>query len=176
MDEQKIIREILERGELQVTTQERQNQHQNAFRDVINIIVEKTVNPDTNRPYPASVIEKSIADLHYNMNASKSTKQHALEIIKLLQAEKIIPITRASMRIQISVPSKEAKRLREKITANVVRIESEDFGATDALFICTIDPGQFRVLTDLMQLETRGRGRIDFLSLSQTSAGDEKFV
>jgi ribosome maturation protein SDO1 len=42
--------------------------------------VEKTVNPDTGRPYTHSMLERALRDLHFNLDPKKSAKQQALEV------------------------------------------------------------------------------------------------
>lgn len=150
---------------MQVSTMERQGQLESLQKDVVNLLVEKTINPDTKRPYPASVMERCVADLHYNFSSGKNSKQHALEIIKLIQREKILPIARVQMRVCLNIPSKEGKRLKEKIRGNVVSIDSEEYDAADAQYFCTIEPGQFKILGDILQAEVKGNGRVDLISL-----------
>ena len=50
-DQREVCREILDRGELQVSEQERSAQHESLFREVANIVVEKTVDSETNLPF-----------------------------------------------------------------------------------------------------------------------------
>ena len=38
-------------GQLQVSDKERSRDYETMFRDVVNIIVEKSINPQTKRPY-----------------------------------------------------------------------------------------------------------------------------
>ena len=170
----KCILEILKKGELQVSTLERNNQLQTMQKDIINIIAEKTVHPDTKRPYPPSMIEKAVDQLHFSINSGKSAKQQALDVIKLLQQQQIIPIQRAQMKIQIKMPTKDGKRLKDRLMESISTVIEEDFGTAEYQIECLIDPGQFKVLTDLVQAETRGKGHVDVLSLSETVEGDEK--
>jgi len=43
--------QILEKGELQVSGKEREAQLSSQFRDIATIVMEKTINPETRRPY-----------------------------------------------------------------------------------------------------------------------------
>ena len=57
----------------------------------------------------------------------------------------------------------------------MVNVENEEFlGATMEL-ICSIDPGVFRELDELVSGETRGQGQIELLSLMDVAEGDETF-
>lgn len=51
-DEEEICRIILEKGDVQVSEKERNAAISDMYRDVVTIVVEKCVNPNSNRPYP----------------------------------------------------------------------------------------------------------------------------
>lgn len=131
----KIVLEILAKGELQISTLERNSQLQNIQKDIVQIITEKTINPTTNRPYPATMLEKIVAELGYSVTATKSPKLQALEIIKQLQRDNVIPIARAHMRVQIILPAKDAKRIKEKLQTCLHSIESEVFGTVECQMV-----------------------------------------
>jgi ribosome maturation protein SDO1 len=63
------------KGELQVTQKERERQLEATFRDIATIVADKCVNPDTNRPYPVTMIEKAMKDLHFSVKPTKNSKQ-----------------------------------------------------------------------------------------------------
>lgn len=54
---------------------ERQAESSNVVKDVANIVAEKCVNPETNRPYPVTLIEKAMKDIHFSAIPNKSAKQ-----------------------------------------------------------------------------------------------------
>ncbi|KAJ3045371.1 hypothetical protein HDV00_010241 [Rhizophlyctis rosea] len=171
-ESEKIIKEILQKGELQVGEKERSQQLGNMYRDIATTVAEKCVNPQTKRPYTITMIEKAMADMHFSVHPNKSAKQQALEVIKQLQEKSIIPIARAQMRIRLVLPNKDGKRLKEKLTPMVASFEDEDWG-DEYEAVCLIDPGNFRGINDLIQTETKGRGQIEVLSIRDTEDGDE---
>ena len=71
-------REILDKGELQVSEQERQALQDSTFRDVAAIIADKAVNPENNRPYTISMIQNAMKQIHYSVNVSKNAKQQVI--------------------------------------------------------------------------------------------------
>ena len=100
-----------------------------------------------------------------------------MEVIKQLKQSNSIPIQQAQMKVQLSIPSKDAKKFKEKMMklTEMVNVENEEFlGATMEL-ICSIDPGVFRELDELVSGETRGQGQIELLSLMDVAEGDESF-
>lgn len=54
-----------------------------------------------------------------------------LECIKLLQTKSTLPIQRSRMRVRITMPSKDGKRLKEKILESADKIEEDEFGQND---------------------------------------------
>jgi ribosome maturation protein SDO1 len=52
----------------------------NLFKDVASVLVEKTINPDTQRPYTLTMLERALRDVHFNIDPKKSAKQQALEV------------------------------------------------------------------------------------------------
>ncbi len=96
------------------------------FRDIATIVADMCVNPESKRPYTVGVIERAMGDIHYSVKPHKSTKQQALEVIRLLKASMLIE--RARMRLRLVLPSREARKVREKIL-NLLTVEQEDWGA-----------------------------------------------
>lgn len=41
--------------------------------------------------------------------------------------------------------------------------------------MCTIDPGRFREIDELLQAETKGRSQIEVISFKETKEGEEKW-
>ncbi|CAO3693778.1 unnamed protein product [Rhizopus microsporus] len=128
----KVIQEILKKGELQVAEKERSNQLETLWKDIANIVTDNCVNPQTKRPYTVTMIEKAMQDLHLSVNPKRSAKSQALDVIKQLQEKQILPIQRAQMRIRITLQqSKESKKLRESILPLLTSVEDEDAGSSE---------------------------------------------
>jgi len=171
-EEREIILTILEKGELQVSSKERESQSDQMLKDIATIVAEKCVNPETQRPIPVSIIEKAMKDVHYSLHPTKSSKQQSLEVIK--QISTVIPIQRAQMRLAITIPSKEAKTFnREKLMIFISKIEEED--KDDGLsIVCLVDPGSFRQIDDYVKQETKGKGFIEIMNLAVAKDGEAK--
>ena len=116
--------QILAKGEVQVSEKERQSHLDTTFRDIATLVADKCVNPDTKRPYPVGVIERAMKDVHYSVKPSKSSKQQALDVIRLLRDS--MAIERARMRLQIQLPAKEARTLRDRLLS-MLTMEAEDW-------------------------------------------------
>ncbi|CAL1299781.1 unnamed protein product [Larinioides sclopetarius] len=94
-----ICEEILSKGELQISEKERHVLLESTFKDIATIVADKCINPDTKRPYPMSIIEKSMKECHISVKPNKNSKQqvcnvitHMLFILKIFQNSLLYPI------------------------------------------------------------------------------------
>ncbi|KAI8341510.1 ribosome maturation protein [Chlamydoabsidia padenii] len=176
-DVDKVIQEILKKGELQVAEKERTNQLESMWKDIANIVTDNCVNPQTKRPYTVTMIEKAMQDLHLSVNPKRSSKSQALDVIKQLQEKQLLPIQRAQMRVRITLPQgKESKKvLKEKIIPLVTSTEEEDFEADEIELIALVDPGKYRIINDIVSSDSRGKGQLEIMNLREKEEGDEQF-
>ncbi|ETV81536.1 SBDS family rRNA metabolism protein, variant [Aphanomyces astaci] len=143
-DVDEVAKLIIDLGELQVSDGERAAFNQSLFQEIATIVAEKCVNPESNRPYPFSVIERAMKEIHYSLIPNRSAKQQALEVISKLQDH--MPITRAKMKVQVSVPAKDGKAMKKYLEQHNAAV-LEQKGTSDVLrLICLIDPGAYRGL------------------------------
>lgn len=60
---------------MQVSEKERQVELGALFKDVATVIVEKCINPETQRPYTVGLIERGLKDIHFAVDPKRSAKQ-----------------------------------------------------------------------------------------------------
>jgi len=173
-NEKEICKIILEKGQLQVSKKERKDGLEEKFKEIATIICDKCVNKETKKPFPVSVIENALKDLHVNINMNKSSKVQAVEFITLLQ-ENSMPIERAQMKLKIDIPKNIGKKIKPDIQGLVVNIEKELFGVQYVLTVF-IDPGNYRKICDLVNKTTRGQGSVQVLDMAVQNDGDEQLL
>lgn len=78
-----ILQQILEKGELQVAGKERESQLSNQFRDIATIVMQKTINPETHRPYTISMIERLMHEIHFAVDPHNSSKKQVFWFVLL---------------------------------------------------------------------------------------------
>ncbi|KAG8920238.1 hypothetical protein FRC01_000860 [Tulasnella sp. 417] len=163
---------ILKKGELQVGEKEREHALNNLWKEIATQVSEKVVDPSTQRPYPVGMIEKAMHEAGFSVKTGKSSKSQVLECIKLLQEKSTLPIQRARMRVRITMPIKDGKRLKEQIHGSAEKVEEDDMAGDEWETILIIDPGQFRVLNELLSSESsalKGKGKIETLTTAGAS-------
>ena len=115
-----LPRQILEKGDLQVSAKERQQKKEETFRDIATIVADKCVNPTTGRALTLAMVERAMKgtvlcsmsgaregevtartdEIHYSVTG-KNAKKQALDVIRLLQEKGSFPIARARMRLLV---------------------------------------------------------------------------
>lgn len=150
-EKQKIVVEILNHGELQISEKERVQMFESMKRDIINYVVNLCLNPSSKKPYTAGLIEREMKNIHFAVHPNKSTKVQALSVIRKLA--KVIPIVRARMRLKIVVdPRKEGKLKRwlsEVENNEECTLERSISDTSGIVFFVLIDPGLFRKVEEL---------------------------
>lgn len=122
--------QILRKGELQVNNLERSHQLAALSREIATLVAEMTVDPATGRKHTVGMVEKAMTELGYSTRADKAAKSQALDLIKTLsQPGSVLPLERVRMRVRITMPSKDAKRIKDKVVALVDEVEEEEMDA-----------------------------------------------
>ncbi|KAG8834374.1 hypothetical protein FRC17_009049 [Serendipita sp. 399] len=165
-----IVREILQRGEIQIGEKEREHELSTLWKEIATLISEKCVDPDTDRPIPVGMIEKAMNEAGFSVKPGKSAKSQTSECIKLIQTNSKLPIRRARMRIKVIIPVAESSAVREKILGSADTVEEEVTGSNDWEATLLIDPAQYRILNDLIQQEAEGKGRIETLLFANVAS------
>lgn len=160
--------QILERGELQVSDKERKSEYDTLYRDVVQVLVDKCVNPATGRPYPAGVLDRALRAAHFAVDPQRSAKQQALgdALPRLQQA---FPIQRARMRFKLMLRAQYAPALRALLSQQTnCSVDGEDTSQADHVVItCTAEPGAYRVFDAFMRDTARdGSGHVEVVALA----------
>lgn len=176
-DEDIVCVEVLNKGDFQVSEQERQMQTEALMKDIASRVTAMCVNPQTQSPYPLSTIERCMREtIHYAPTTTRSAKQQALQVVKQLQVSGAIPLMRAQMHLQMLLSPARLAQAKEQISALTaasadrthVRVCSEDT-ATEAIVDCIVEPGLFRSLSEVA--ETLG-GSLQVVALRADAQGE----
>ncbi|KAK4276679.1 hypothetical protein QN277_014801 [Acacia crassicarpa] len=167
-DQTKICLEILQKGELQVAGKERESILSNQFRDIATIVMQKTYNPETQRPYTINMIERLMHEIHFAVDPNSSSKKQALEVIQELQ--KHFPIKRCPLRIRAAPPEEEVHLLLDKLNAWKASIISKEASASQLSVVFELEPNLYKECHDFVMNNIHGR--FEVLSHSLYVDGD----
>lgn len=108
IDPLKIADEILKKGTLQLTTDQRRKMVDDKRRQVIDFISRQAVDPKTNLPHPPMRIENAMEQIRYPIDPYKSVEEQAKDIVKLLRP--ILPLKVEQIKVAIKIPTQFAAR------------------------------------------------------------------
>ncbi|MES1903962.1 MAG: hypothetical protein MHPSP_004339, partial [Paramarteilia canceri] len=94
---------IILKGEYKINQLERDKELEAKTKEVLQIICEKTINPQSGQPYPVKVIEKAVDSLNLSLEHKISTKRNALKFIKTLCNSSVIDLCRVKMKFSMKV-------------------------------------------------------------------------
>ena len=103
LDVFKIAEQIIRKGEVQVTTEQRRKMREQRRRQVVTLISKRAINPKTGLPHPPARIESVLAEANVHVNEFKSAEEQLPGIIKTLLP--IIPLKFEIRRIAIKIPA-----------------------------------------------------------------------
>ena len=107
-DPLKIADEILKKGTLQLTTDQRRRMVEDKKRQVIDFIARQAVDPKTNLPHPPMRIENAMEQIRYSIDPYKSVEEQAKDIVKLLRP--ILPLKIEQVVVSVVIPMQYAAR------------------------------------------------------------------
>lgn len=170
-DQTEICKIILAKGELQVADKERQSQLDSMLKDIATTVSDKCINPTNKKPYPVTMIESAMKEIHFSVKPNKNAKQQALEVIK--QLKEIMPIERAQMRLRVVWANKDAKKMKEKIVKLCSSVETEEWRNGELNLIFFIDPGKYKEIMDLVNNDSKGSAVAEVLNFREITGGEE---
>ncbi len=102
-DIEKIAREIILNGEIQLTTEQRHEMQEQKRKRIIDIIVKNSMDPKTKAPHPRQRIELAMKEAGVHIDPFKKVDQQVKTTVDALRP--IIPISIDQVRISVKIPS-----------------------------------------------------------------------
>jgi ribosome maturation protein SDO1 len=99
----KAAEQIIRRGEIQITTEQRRKMRDERLKQVVTLISKRSINPQTGLPHPPARIESAMEEARVHVEVFKSAEEQLSAIVKELRP--IIPLKFETRRITIKIPS-----------------------------------------------------------------------
>ncbi|MCL5008704.1 MAG: ribosome assembly factor SBDS [Candidatus Marsarchaeota archaeon] len=103
-----ITETILKKGEVPITTEQRNKLVQEKKKQIINIIAINSIDPRTNAPHTSQRIESAMEQARVNIEPFKSATEQVEAVLKRINP--ILPIKFATMKIEVNIPASYANR------------------------------------------------------------------
>jgi len=102
-DQTKIAEVIMQKGDLNLTTEQRKKMTLEKKKQIVTFISKTYVDPKTHLPHPPLRIEQAMIDGRISIDPFKKAEDQTNEIIEKLRS--IIPLKTENLTLQISVPA-----------------------------------------------------------------------
>ncbi|AFZ80244.1 hypothetical protein BEWA_030970 [Theileria equi strain WA] len=120
-----ICKQILDKGEFQVSKEERNQLLESTFKDVVSILHEVAINPNTGHPLTHTILENALKSSGFSVSLNEPTKKQALKALTILQKRYPNDIARSQMRLRITCLSKQRSTVIEYLKSNSAYIEQD---------------------------------------------------
>ncbi|MDU9376819.1 hypothetical protein McpSp1_14520 [Methanocorpusculaceae archaeon Sp1] len=135
-DFEQNAKQIILKGEIHLTTEQRRHLIEEKRRRVINFIARNAVNPQTGLPHPVTRLEIALEEVRVNFDPFKSVDELVKETVKALRP--ILPIRFEERKIAAKFPMDYAARAYGAVSgAAYVTMEKNEW-QSDGSWICVV--------------------------------------
>jgi ribosome maturation protein SDO1 len=97
-----IAAKIIKKGEIQLTAEQRKRIIENKRRQVVSLIAQNAINPQTGTPHPPTRIERAMEEARVNIDPTKSVEEMVNITMKAIRP--IIPIRFEEVDVAVKIP------------------------------------------------------------------------
>lgn len=98
-----IAKEIILKGEIQLTTDQRRDLQEQKRKRIIDMIVKNAMDPRTKTPHPRTRIELAMDQARVHIDPFKSVNQQMKDVLEALRP--LIPLSMEASRLSIKIPA-----------------------------------------------------------------------
>jgi len=110
-----VAREIIKRGEIQLTTEQRREMQEAKRRQIIQYIAANAINPQTGTPHPPQRIEIAMDEAKVHIDPFRAVQEQVKEILGALRP--LIPIRFEKARIAVRLTAEDSAKCYGDIKA-----------------------------------------------------------
>ncbi len=160
-DAARIAEKIILDGELHLTTEQKKRIQDEKKRQVINIIAQNAINPQTKGPHPPARIESAMEEAGVHIDPMKNLDEMVSITMKAIRP--IIPIRFEEVRIAIKLPAEYAAKSYGNVASfgSLTKQEWQNDGSW--IGVITIPAGRQDELYSLLNRLTKGSAETKFI-------------
>jgi ribosome maturation protein SDO1 len=158
----KVAEIILNRGTIQLTTEQRRKMIEDKRKRIIVFISRQCVDPRTNLPHPPLRVEQAMEQIHYSIDAFKPAEEQAKEIIKLLRP--VLPLKMERVSVGVHIPAEYAAKSYGTIK-NFGTINRDEWRADGSWYgVLEMPAGLYGPFLEKIGEVTKGSGEAKIIS------------
>lgn len=123
-DIEEIAKQIIEKGEVQITTEQRKNRQEQKRKEIINRIVRNSYNPQTKTPHPPQRIENAMKEVNVHIDPFKPVSKQVDDVVDKIKG--LIPLSFKKLTFSIMVRGDLYGKIYGYLK-EIGRIESEEW-------------------------------------------------
>ncbi len=148
-----VAKEIIRRGEIQLTTEQRRRMLEQKRKQIATIISRNAINPQTNAPHPVERILKAMEEAKVNVDIFKDAEAQVENVVKAIK--RIIPIKIEKKLVAVKVPAQFHGKIYGKIRG-YGEIKKEEWIKDSWLFLIEIPSGLVDDFFEFLNKVTKG--------------------
>lgn len=157
-DFNEIVEKILTKGDLNLTTEQRQAFFEKKRKQIINILAKTCVNPKTRTPHPPTRIENAMKEAKVMIDPTKSAEDQLKQIISDLR--RVIPISMETVKLGVKIPPEFTGKAFGEIKRKG-EIEKDEWQKDGSwIAVVTVAAGVQGEFMEMIQGLTKGRSEI----------------
>lgn len=158
-DSNAIATMMLEKGELNLTTDQRRKMVSEKRKQIVDFISKSYVDPRSHLPHPPLRIEQAMDDARVSVDPFRNTNEQIQEIIEQLRS--IIPLKSENMLLEILVPAQFAAQ-SYSVLKSFGTLKKEEWQSNGALKVILDIPAAARAnVMDRLGSVTKGTASIE---------------
>jgi ribosome maturation protein SDO1 len=161
-DPLEIIPEVVTRGEIQITAEQRREMQEQKRRKLIDQIARNAVNPQMdNAPHPPERIERALEEAGFKVDPMEPVEQQVDDALEALRP--VIPIRFEEVTIAVQVPPEYAGKAQSRIR-EFGELEREEWqGDGSWVGVMTFPAGLQNEFYDLVNEHTSGQAETQII-------------
>jgi ribosome maturation protein SDO1 len=153
-DVETIVKEIILKGDIQLTTEQRHEMQEQKRKRIIDIIVKNAMDPKTKTPHPRQRIELAIEEAGVHVDPFKPVDEQVKLVVEALRP--VIPISMEQVKISVKISSQYIGKAYG-IARNFGVLEREDWQSDGSwIGVIRIPAGMQTDFYDKLNTVTKG--------------------
>ncbi len=149
-----IAIQILKKGQIQLTTEQRKEMVESKRKQIISEIVREAINPQTNTPIPAVRIEEAMDEAKIRIDPFKSVEDQVQAVLKAIRV--LIPIRMEKARLGIKLSGDAYGKVYGDLSRMGSILKEEWSNSGEYMCVIEIPAGMQADLMDMLNKKTNG--------------------
>lgn len=156
-----VAKQIILRGEVQLTTEQRRKMLEERRKQIVAIIARNAINPQTRTPHPPQRIERAMEEAKVHIDPLKSAEEQVPMVLKAIK--RLIPIKFEKIKIAVKLSAEDYGRVYGELTKMGVITREEWQPDGSWIGIVEIPAGIQGDFLGMLNKKTHGRVQTRFI-------------